>query len=45
MIGRALLVFLVLWAVSVAAAVVLGAPRYIVLGSWRQRKVAKRPDA
>ena len=45
MIGRALLVFLVLWAVFIAAAVVLGAPRYIVLGSWWQRKVAKRPDA
>jgi hypothetical protein len=44
MIGRALLIFLAVWTLFIAAAVVLGAPRYVVLGSWWIGKVLKRPN-
>ena len=44
-VGRGLLLFLAVWTLFVAAAVVLGAPRYVVLGSWWYRKIAKHRDA
>ncbi len=44
-VGRGLLVFLAGWAFFYILAAALGAPRYVVFGSWWHRKVAKRRDA
>jgi hypothetical protein len=43
-VGRGLLVFLAGWALFYIVAAALGAPRFVVLGSWWHRKVAKPRD-